>query len=86
MHKIRIGFIGAGWWATTNHIPLLAQRDDVELVSVCRIGADMLRAIQERFGFPHATEDYRETLYVRRFDGSGDRILYADSDASHPVW
>lgn len=31
-------------------------------------------------------EDFRETLYVRRFDGSGDRILYADSDASHPVW
>ena len=32
------------------------------------------------------TEDYVETLYVRRFDGSGDRILYSDSDASHPVW
>ncbi len=31
-------------------------------------------------------EDFRETLYVRRFDGTGDRILYADSDASHPVW
>ena len=33
-----------------------------------------------------AVEEFRETLYVRRFDGSGDRILYADSDASHPVW
>jgi hypothetical protein len=33
-----------------------------------------------------ASEDYFETLYVRRFDGSGDRILYADGDASHPVW
>jgi len=32
------------------------------------------------------TEDYVETLYVRRIDGSGDRILYADGDASHPVW
>ncbi|MEZ4659124.1 MAG: hypothetical protein R2911_16295 [Caldilineaceae bacterium] len=35
MPKIRIGFIGAGWWATTNHMPLLAQRADVELAGVC---------------------------------------------------
>ncbi len=31
-------------------------------------------------------ENFREVLYVRRFDGSGDRILHADNDASHPVW
>lgn len=33
-----------------------------------------------------ATEEHAERLYVKRFDGSGDRILYADSNASHPVW
>jgi hypothetical protein len=27
-----------------------------------------------------------EILYVKRFDGSGDRILYNDSSATHPVW
>jgi Tol biopolymer transport system component len=27
-----------------------------------------------------------EILYVKRFDGSGDRILYSDSSATHPVW
>jgi Tol biopolymer transport system component len=32
------------------------------------------------------TEEYRDHLYVRRFDGSGDRILFADGGASHPVW
>ena len=32
------------------------------------------------------TEEHRELLYVKRFDGSGDRILYADSSVSHPVW
>jgi hypothetical protein len=32
---IRLGVIGAGWWATTNHMPLLAARDDVELAAVC---------------------------------------------------
>ena len=30
--KVRLGAIGAGWWATSNHFPLFAARDDVELV------------------------------------------------------
>ena len=28
----------------------------------------------------------RRHLYVRRFDGSGDRILFSDGDAEFPVW
>jgi predicted dehydrogenase len=57
-----LGVIGAGWWATTNHLPILAARDDVELVGVCRLGPELLRTIKERFGFSFATEDYRELL------------------------
>ncbi len=62
MRKVRLGFIGAGWWATTNHMPLLAARDDVDLVAVCRLGADLLQTIKDQFGFAVATEDYRELL------------------------
>ncbi len=62
MDKVRIGFIGAGWWATVNHIPLLAQRQDVELAGVCRLGPEMLQAVKEKFQFPFATEDYHELL------------------------
>jgi len=62
MRKVRLGFIGAGWWATTNHMPLLAARDDVDLVAVCRLGSDLLRVIKDQFGFAVATEDYRELL------------------------
>jgi predicted dehydrogenase len=60
--KVRLGFIGAGWWATANHLPLLAARDDVELAAVCRLGRAELEAVRERFGFPFATEDYRALL------------------------
>jgi dipeptidyl aminopeptidase/acylaminoacyl peptidase len=28
----------------------------------------------------------RRNLYLRRFDGTGDRILFADGDGEHPVW
>ena len=63
-NKARIGFIGAGWWATSNHMPLLAARDDVEMAAVCRLGTDELRQVQERFGFSMATQDFRELLEV----------------------
>lgn len=59
---IRFGFIGAGWWATTNHMPLLAARDDVAFVAVCRPDREILEVVRHEFGFEHATEDYRELL------------------------
>jgi Tol biopolymer transport system component len=34
----------------------------------------------------NVNEDHLERLYLRRFDGSGDRILYSDSSVTHPVW
>jgi predicted dehydrogenase len=60
--RTRIGVIGAGWWATANHIPLLAKRPDVELAAVCRLGPEKLQQIKDHFGFRFATEDYRELL------------------------
>jgi predicted dehydrogenase len=67
--KARLGFIGAGWWATANYIPLLAKRDDVELAVVCRLGAAELRRVRERFGFPFATESARELIEQPGLDG-----------------
>ncbi len=67
--KARLGFIGAGWWATSNHMPVLAQRDDVEMVAVCRLGADELQQVKSEFGFEHSTEDFRELLEIPDLDG-----------------
>jgi predicted dehydrogenase len=67
--RVRIGFIGAGWWATSNHMPLLAARDDVEMTAVCRLGVAELARVQERFGFAFATQDYRELLDRCELDG-----------------
>jgi hypothetical protein len=30
--------------------------------------------------------DFRRHLYLRRFDGTGDRILLADGDGERPIW
>ena len=45
----KIGLIGAGWWATANHLPVFANRDDIELASVCRLGADELLQVKNTF-------------------------------------
>jgi predicted dehydrogenase len=61
--------IGAGFWCTANHLPILERRDDVELVGVARLGRPELQKLQERFGFPFATEDYQELLERVPMDG-----------------
>ncbi len=60
--KAHLGFIGAGWWATANYMPLLAQRDDVELTAVCRLGQAELQQVKDRFGFQFATESAEELV------------------------
>ena len=60
MSPIRVGVIGAGSWAVASHLPNLVRHPDVELVAVARKGPDQLRRVQERFGFPIASEDYRD--------------------------
>ncbi|KQQ93158.1 hypothetical protein ASF62_15600 [Leifsonia sp. Leaf325] len=58
---MRLGAVGAGWWATSNHFPIFAGRDDVELVGVCGIGPE-LGTVRDQFGFGMATTDYSELL------------------------
>lgn len=66
--RARIGFIGAGWWATANHLPVLAARDDVLLEAVCRLGERELEAVRSRFGFRRAYQDYRRMLAEAELD------------------
>ncbi|MEE2659325.1 MAG: Gfo/Idh/MocA family oxidoreductase [Candidatus Latescibacterota bacterium] len=60
--RVRLGFIGAGWWATSNHMPVLANHDAVDLVGVCRLGSDELAELKERYGFSYTTENFRDLL------------------------
>lgn len=78
--KVRLGAIGAGWWATSNHFPLFAERDDVELVGVCGKG-EGLEAVREKFGFGFATEDATELL-----DTDIDAVVISTPhDLHHPL-
>ena len=69
MRKVRIGIIGAGWWGVANHIPVLQGTPDVEVTAICRLGQEELRSLQDRFGIPFATENYKDLLARDDLDG-----------------
>lgn len=78
--KVRLSAIGAGWWATSNHFPLFAERDDVELVGVCGKG-EGLESVREKFDFGFATEDATELL-----DADIDAVVISTPhDLHHPL-
>lgn len=76
--KARLGIIGAGWWSTTYYMPILRERTDVELVSVCGLDEAILTRCQRDFGFSHTTTDYRELL-AQELDG----VIIASPHAVH---
>ena len=58
-----MGVIGAGAWTVYSHLPVLAKRrDELDFVAVNRLGRAELDAVQQRFGFAVASENYRDVL------------------------
>ena len=62
MAKLRVGFIGAGSWATMAHLPAISKRDEVEIVAICRKGDDLLKKLANQYGASVATEDYHDVI------------------------
>lgn len=77
--RVRLGAVGAGWWATSNHFPIFAAREDVDLVGVCSTGPE-LEAVREQFGFGMATGDYDELLD----QGLDAVVITTPHDLHHP--
>lgn len=78
--QLRLGFIGAGWWATTNHMPLLRARPDVQFISVCGLNDELNRRLQGDFGFEHITRDYRELLQQNL-----DAVIVSSPNSLHAI-
>ena len=62
MVKLRAGFIGAGSWATMAHLPAISERNEVEIVAICRKGDDLLKKLANQYGAKVASEDYMEVI------------------------
>ncbi|MAE08948.1 MAG: hypothetical protein CL661_09340 [Bacteroidetes bacterium] len=60
--NIRVGFIGAGNWAEFNHMPILKEREDVELVGIATPTKKSRGRVTTNFNIQYSTSDYRELL------------------------
>src|SRR6185312_7489330 len=66
--KVKLGIVGAGWWATTAHIPALQAHPSAEIVAVQKRKRDEARAVAEDFGIANACTTMDEVLAVPDLD------------------
>jgi predicted dehydrogenase len=68
MKKIRIGVIGAGWWATFAHLPAIKSHPDAELVAVQSREPAKAERIARDLGAKHACTSVEELLAFEELD------------------
>lgn len=68
MKKVRIGIIGAGWWATSAHIPAVKSHPGAELVAVQSREKTNCEKIAHDFGAKHAFVDFRDLVALKELD------------------
>ena len=68
--KLRIGIIGAGWWAANAHAPAIKATGKAEIVAVCRRNPDRLREFAERVGVPATYGNAAEMLEREALDAA----------------
>jgi predicted dehydrogenase len=62
MEKIRVGIVGAGNIAQSAHLPVYAERDDVEVVAIADWNLERAQAAAKKFGIARAFQNVEELL------------------------
>ena len=69
MSSIRLGVIGAGWFASRRHCPDVIEHPEAQLTALCRRATGPLQAMAKEFSVEHCFTDYRELLESGSVDG-----------------
>ncbi len=77
--KIRVGVVGAGWFASRRHMPDIVASAEAEIAALCRRDADQLRRVADHFGVRRTFTDYRRMLEEVEMDA----VLVATPHALH---
>ena len=67
-HPLKVGLIGAGWWAAEAHLPALAKHQHARTVAIQTRSADKARKLTEQFGIPHVFTTAEELLALPELD------------------
>lgn len=76
---IKLGVIGAGWFASRRHLPDAVASPDVTVQALCRRDRESLRVMAEHFGVAQTFTDYRDMLDSADLDA----VLIATPHALH---
>lgn len=66
---VRLGVIGAGWFASRRHCPDILKHPQAELTALCRRDPEQLQKMAAHFGAKHCFTDYRALLRSGEVDG-----------------
>lgn len=78
MNPVRIGIIGAGYWAACFYLPTLQANPQVKCIGVVRRNGDALNALRRAFNLEIATTKVSELLQA-----GCDAVIVASSHARH---
>jgi predicted dehydrogenase len=78
-HRIRVGVVGVGWWATQFHLPALMSNPWVEVTCLADINPDRLQRACRHFGIEHAFADVHNLFS----SGLVDAVVIATPHATH---
>jgi predicted dehydrogenase len=67
--SVRIGVVGAGWWATFSHIPTTQADPRATLVAIADLSAERLAIAGDRFKVANRYTDYRLMIDNQKLDG-----------------
>jgi predicted dehydrogenase len=70
MEKVKCAVIGAGWWATTAHLPALRNHPQAELVAVQTLDRELAQKVADDFGASHACTTVEEVLAIQGLDAA----------------
>ena len=68
MSKVNCAVVGAGWWATTAHIPAIKKHPQAELLAVQKRKREAVESLARDFEVPHACTTLEEVLAVPDLD------------------
>jgi predicted dehydrogenase len=68
MKKVNIGIVGAGWWATSAHVPAIKSHPGAELLAVQSREKAKAEKIARDFGVKHACASLEEILALKNLD------------------
>lgn len=77
--KIRIGVVGAGWFASRRHLPDIVASAEAEVVALCRRDEAQLHRVAGHFGVRRTFTDHRRMLDEVEMDA----VLVATPHALH---